>query len=425
MITAFMELLVYAFEVIKCIIVSRCVLELKERDSKKKYISLLVVTLCAITTLFTGEYSVYIDFITIAFIVYLCYEENITMIIFCIILEFMAISFVDLLMWIVMAGISPLGENYNVNENIIYFLGNLFGIAPWIMIVLFQRYKNINLRKLFNSFKLKEYVLVILVLMALMILIACTQGMFLDEMTVGGQKMVLLTSVLFSFFAVALCVLYVYVADSKSKIVEINHLNEECIKYQEEYYSSVIKKDKELRAFKHDVNKHYNALKILYKEKRFDQLGEYLDRLVDSLEINYVYHTGNIIADYIVNGKIKELENEQVHFKLIGRFPEKIKLNDTEVSVIMSNTLDNAKEAIIQYEGKEKVLEMEIRNYKDRLYITIKNSSSYRKIGVETTKNDKENHGYGLKNIERVLDNYDGSLDTSWENDIFTTEISV
>ncbi len=422
---SFVETSVYLFEIIKCLIVSYYVLGLREREGKRKYIAVLVVLMCSTVTFVTGEYNAFMYFITIALIVYLCFEEKITLIIFCIILEYLTISFVDLLMWIVMVGITPLGAHYNENETLIYLVGNLVGIAPWIIITLFQMRKNIRLREIFEQLKITGYALIIMIVLALMFITACLQGAFLDEMTMGGQRLVLLTSVLFSFFVVALCILYVYVADGRNKISEINALNEACIKYQAEYYNNVMRKDEELRAFRHDANKHYNSLKALYTEKRYDQLGEYLDRLVESIEVNNVYRTGNLIADYIINGKIKELSGYNVKTNIVGKFPPDIKLNDTEISVILSNILDNAKEAIMECEDAEKILDIEIKNYKDILYITVKNSSPYRSIRNGTTKDDKENHGYGLKNVQYVLDKYDGVLEMSWKDNIYSTEISL
>ena len=50
-----------------------------------------------------------------------------------------------------------------------------------------------------------------------------------------------------------LCVLYINVESSRKQLTEINALNEKCIEDQKNYYLNVMKKDEELRAFKHDV----------------------------------------------------------------------------------------------------------------------------------------------------------------------------
>ena len=181
-------------------------------------------------------------------------------------------------------------------------------------------------------------------------------------------------------------------ADSRNKLAEINALNEECIEHQKNYYKNVMKKDEELRAFKHDVNKHINSLQVLYRKNKFDEIGDYLNSINSTMEVDYVYKTGNLIADYIINGKIGEItECNQLNVKIIGKFPPQVKLKNTEMCIILANVLDNAKDAIMEFDG-EKYLEIEIRNYRKKIYITIKNSSPKRiyKQGM-STKKDKEN----------------------------------
>ena len=42
-----------------------------------------------------------------------------------------------------------------------------------------------------------------------------------------------------------------------------------------------------------------------------------------------------------------------------------------------------------------------------------------------STKKDKENHGYGMRNVERIVDKYQGKLNIKWENNLFHTEIEI
>lgn len=258
------------------------------------------------------------------------------------------------------------------------------------------------------------------------IVTACMQGMVLGEITFEIKRLVMIATIVLSIFVVALCILYIYVNDSKEQLQEINTLNQECIEYQKNYYRSVMKKDEELRAFKHDVNKHINSLKILSNEKRIDEIGEYLEKMGTNLETEYIYKTGNLIADYIINGKIKEI-TEKVNLKvqIIGKFPENLKLGNIDICIILANILDNAKDAILEYEG-EKSLEIQIRNYQERIYITVKNSSPKReyKRGI-STKKDKENHGYGMKNVQRIIDKYHGNINMNWQDSMFITEIEI
>ena len=38
---------------------------------------------------------------------------------------------------------------------------------------------------------------------------------------------------------------------------------------------------------------------------------------------------------------------------------------------------------------------------------------------------DKENHGYGMKNVYKVIEKYNGHIELKWENGMFITSIEI
>lgn len=422
----FVETLVYVLEIFKYLIISYYVIGLKP-SYKKRRVLLIPVVLLGATLVYFGVINITIAGIILGCaIIMLWYDENIRLSVFCIIFEFIALSFIDLLMWLMCVGMTPLGNNYTQNEVIVYLVGNLLGLLPWVLLGVLIRKKKFSLRNTLKDIKLRSYILIILIMLTLIIITACMQGIFLNEMSVSSQRLVVIVSVFFAVFVVVLCALYIYVVDSKNKLVEINNLDRECLEYQKNYYASVMKKDEELRAFKHDVNKHLNSLKLLCDDGRITEMSDYLKQLTSTVEQEHIYKTGNIIADYIINGIAKEiLSKTDTCISIIGKFPQEMKMDNTEICIVLANILNNAKEALLEYQG-EKKLELIIKNYKGRLFLTMRNSSTKRDIREnKTTKKDKENHGYGIKNVRRIVDKYEGSLEMKWENDVYTTEIML
>ena len=154
---------------------------------------------------------------------------------------------------------------------------------------------------------------------------------------IWNEKIVMITSIVLSFFVVTLCVLYINVESSRKQLAEINALNEKCIEDQKNYYLNVMKKDEELRAFKHDVNKHMTALKVLVEKKEYDEIEKYLNGLKSYSKTDTIYKTGNLISDYIINAKIQEIrEDGPLDVKIIGKFPQNIILGNTEICVIFA-----------------------------------------------------------------------------------------
>lgn len=423
---ALVQTFVYILEAIKFLVISYWIIGLTPAKKKYRLFAVLMIVLMGVYTYSTEQYSLAVDLLLLCAVVVIWFHEKAKLSILSIIIEFLSVSFIDLMMWLICVVMTPLGVYYPSNYILVEVIGNLIGLFPLLIMAYLMRKNRITLRKNLMEIHLVRYMLIILIMLAMFIVTTSLQGMIKGEITLEARRFIMISCIVLSFFVVALCILYIYVADSRNKLAEINALNEECIEHQKNYYKNVMKKDEELRAFKHDVNKHINSLQVLYRKNKFDEIGDYLNSINSTMEVDYVYKTGNLIADYIINGKIGEItECNQLNVKIIGKFPPQVKLKNTEMCIILANVLDNAKDAIMEFDG-EKYLEIEIRNYRKKIYITIKNSSPKRiyKQGM-STKKDKENHGYGMKNVERIVEQYYGRLNTKWENNVFITEIEI
>ena len=90
--------------------------------------------------------------------------------------------------------------------------------------------------------------------------------------------------------------------------------------------------------------------------------------------------------------------------------------------------MDNAIEAAKCVEGERKV-EIHSILKKNIWILSVKNPCVrdvvIRENRIETTKEGKESHGFGLSNIERVAKKYGGSLKLSCENRVFTARATL
>lgn len=340
--------------------------------------------------------------------------------------EIMAISFVDLLMWLFVVGMTPLGAVYFRYETGIEIFTNAIGILPWIVLALIFRKKQIHIYSVIRNMKVRYILLLVLCMGTLAFVITYMQILFLGEMTLKIQRATMVASVIFSIIIIVSCGVFAYLFNSRKRLIEINALNEECIKYQRDYYENILKSNEELRAFRHDVNKHYNSIKILLEDNRVNEAKEYMHKIASENNVEYIYKTENAIADYIINGKIRKINScMPVKTRVVGKFPRHMSLDNTDLCIVLANALDNAEEALSKIEGNKK-LEIYIQNYNERVFITMKNTSNYVDVkNIVTSKTDKINHGYGLSNIERVVERNDGKINMAYENGMFSIEIFV
>ena len=93
----------------------------------------------------------------------------------------------------------------------------------------------------------------------------------------------------------------------------------------------------------------------------------------------------------------------------------------------MGNLLDNAIDASMQTEDKK--LKITIKLDKGILFLNICNScqmiADEKKNFWETTKEDKANHGIGLKNVRRIVEKYHGDITFFYENNIIQTDVMM
>ena len=99
-----------------------------------------------------------------------------------------------------------------------------------------------------------------------------------------------------------------------------------------------------------------------------------------------------------------------------------------DISIILGNSLTNAIEAC---EGLRKKKYIKLYMYMKGEYLIIKIKNSKKTDGFidensyETTKIDKENHGFGLKNIKYIVDKYDGLLKIEQSKEEFVLNIAM
>ena len=233
------------------------------RKSKLRYAIIPVLGLTAVYLVNVNKPTVTAEILFQIVILLVLFDEKIQTIIRGFIIEFVLVSLIDLMVWLILVGITSLGNDYADYERKIYIYGNCIGVIVIFMAAIFLYKRRKDIAEVIRNIKIKELIFVIAVMGTLGIVVACIQGAYLGEMTLSIQRMAMIVAVIFLVIIIAMSVMFVYVVNSRKILMEINDLNEECMKYQKNYYERLITEDSELRAFRHDVNKHYNAISAL------------------------------------------------------------------------------------------------------------------------------------------------------------------
>lgn len=180
---------------------------------------------------------------------------------------------------------------------------------------------------------------------------------------------------------------------------------------------------KKTRTLKHDMKNHIIVITSYLNDGEYDEAKNYLSKISDNLNKMYTYiETGNSLLNYIINTKLQfakengigvKAEIENLSFEQIG---------SVDFSSLLNNLLDNAIEASSLSNHKEVVVNILRKRGYDTVLVKNKINKSVLKDNpnlISTKIKHKEEHGYGLKNIKSIVDQYDGMIDIYEEDDFF------
>ena len=183
-----------------------------------------------------------------------------------------------------------------------------------------------------------------------------------------------------------------------------------------------------VRALRHDMKNHILALQALVQRKEAEEMNRYLESMKDFMTNPEEYvKTGSDSVDSLLNYKIQKAHEVLNVVETKISIPQQLRLRSFDLNVLLGNLLDNAIDASMQTE--EKKLNITIKLDKGVLFLYICNSCQRIADGrsgfLETTKEDKTNHGIGLKNVRRIVEKYHGDLAFQYENNFMETDVMM
>lgn len=182
------------------------------------------------------------------------------------------------------------------------------------------------------------------------------------------------------------------------------------------------------KAWQHDWSNHLSVLLFLVKSGEYQELEHYIENLTKEIKVleKQLLNVDNIILKAIISQKIEVAKNFGIEFILKLDIPEEIKIKNIDLSALINNLLDNSIEANI-ITGTYRWIKLEIFKMKENLYITVKNTVNCeikQEDGkYETTKQGGK--GFGLRQIDKIIKSYKGSIIRKIEDNIFITKILI
>ncbi|MBR6580265.1 MAG: GHKL domain-containing protein [Ruminococcus sp.] len=182
--------------------------------------------------------------------------------------------------------------------------------------------------------------------------------------------------------------------------------------------------EENIRSFRHDMKNHLFTVAENIRTGEYEQAESYIKSMVnDKLYNEKIYSsTGNIAIDSVLNYKLNEAAGKNICINADIKVPSDIVVDPTDITSIVGNLLDNSINAVSELSAENREIIIKLSYDRGRLFIAIQNKfDGAVKIsdGRPITKKDTAEHGYGLKNVERTLEKYNGQIEYQHSDGIF------
>lgn len=324
----------------------------------------------------------------------------------------------------------PLAEVIN-GTGLIRIIFTLLYILIFTLLIIFSL--SIN-NKTFRLSKVERLIFTIIstlcILIEQMVLISIINTYYHSSDQYFYTQVIIFILVFFLFFSL---IFYVYnlgiAKENNEKLIEENLLT----KLNNVQYEQVIASIEELRILKHDIHNHLATLALLINTGESDEASDYINKILKDLGQHHrLLSSGNLPIDCIISYKMIIAQSKKIPLDFTVHLPGNMPLNNIETCSLLGNLLDNAIESCTKIAlEKDRFIHLCIKSFNDMLSIKVENSSNgnYKisKSGdfISTKKGHPEyiNHGIGIKQIQNIVEKYNGFIRFTPGTDIFIAEI--
>lgn len=276
----------------------------------------------------------------------------------------------------------------------------------------------------------REWLLILIVFLLSFCIILMIHAVQLNcHFSVKYHNLLLLSS--FGLILINVVCYYMIIELSKANAMKMEHellLMES--NYRKQYAENVKNQYEEIRRIQHDMKHSYYVIQQLVVEKRYEELQQYLPQMSEQICFTEsTVTTNHTIINATLNLKLSTAKKQGIKIlcNTIKDFHIE-KIEEIDLCHLLGNLLDNAIEAATQCPfGKTKYMEISITERNQSLFIIVKNSYNQEKLqpDLSTSKENKLEHGFGVKTMKRIAEKYNGHVDFYLEEGLFCCRVTL
>lgn len=223
-------------------------------------------------------------------------------------------------------------------------------------------------------------------------------------------------------FVNIMIVFYVEALRKNEKEKYLAELTEQHYHLQIEYYQQLLEKQQGTKALWHDIKKYTAAMQAVAAQNDSEQLRQIAQAAEDAYErVKDISAVGNPVVDALLNQYLRSAKENQIQVLLDITIPEVLAISTLLLSVVIGNTFDNAIEACRLIAPEKRVIHLQLRKQNRILFYSIENPY----IDAVTQLRVGKHHGYGLKNVERAVNQNNGNFQLEKVDGNFIVQIRL
>lgn len=174
----------------------------------------------------------------------------------------------------------------------------------------------------------------------------------------------------------------------------------------------------------HDLKHQIRALEQISDAERREQLRQ-TRKAIDFYDA--VVKTGNEALDTLLTEKSITCQNRNIRLSCTVKTALLDKIGLVDLYTLLGNAIDNAIEGVEKLSEEKRLISLTIKDMGQMLYIEVENyydgTLSVEDGVLLTTKDDRENHGFGVRSIRMIAERYNGTVEIRTDGDLFSLQI--
>ena len=199
---------------------------------------------------------------------------------------------------------------------------------------------------------------------------------------------------------------------------------------EKQYYEMTNQNLEEMKQIKnHILEQLQDAHELIFQEEQ-KRVRELLDGSYEELRKKGArQYCQNSIVNAIFTIKFADMEEKGIRTEYQCNIPEELNMEMIDVCSLFTNLLDNAIEACGKIINQDSWIKVHVGTRGGYLTVKVENAYSgevYCQNGyLITNKNDKLNHGFGLKLVGQIVEKYEGAMQVSTQKNVFSVIASA